>query len=40
MVVANFRQQYDSNNFQSEMDKRLYLVKEQGSWRILYEGAQ
>lgn len=38
MVVANFHQKYDSNNFDSEMDKRLYLVKEQGKWRILYEG--
>jgi murein L,D-transpeptidase YafK len=40
MVVANFHQQYDSNNFESEMDKRLYLVKEEGAWRILYEGTQ
>jgi murein L,D-transpeptidase YafK len=40
MIVANFRQHYDSNNFQSEMDKRLYMVKEKGDWRILYEGAQ
>ena len=38
MVVADFHQQYDSNNFQSEMDKRLYLVKEEGAWRVLYEG--
>lgn len=40
MVVANFHQDYDSNNFESEMDKRLYLVKEKGSWRVLYEGRQ
>lgn len=40
MIVANFHQQYDSNNFQSEMDKRLYLIREKGNWRILYEGAQ
>jgi len=40
MVVANFHQDYDSNNFQSEMDKRLYLVKEEGRWRVLYEGRQ
>ncbi len=40
MIVANFHQEYDSNNFQSDMDKRLYLVKEEGDWRILYEGAQ
>lgn len=40
MAVANFRQDYDSNNFRSSMDKRLYLVEEDGAWRIMYEGAQ
>lgn len=40
MVVANFHQDYDSNNFQSEMDKRLYLIKKDGKWRVLYEGRQ
>ncbi len=40
MVVANFRQDYDSNNFRSSMRKRLYLVEEDGQWRIVYEGAQ
>ena len=40
MVVANFHQKYDSNNFQSDLDKRLYLVKEEGKWRVLYEGRQ
>lgn len=40
MVVANFRQHYDSNNFRSEMAKRLYLVKEAGRWKVLFEGRQ
>lgn len=40
MVVANFRQEYDSNNFSGGMRKRLYLVKEQGRWQVLYEGGQ
>lgn len=40
MVVANFRQDYNSNNFRSSMNKRLYLVEEGGQWRIMYEGGQ
>ncbi|MFU8838535.1 MAG: L,D-transpeptidase family protein [Thiohalomonadaceae bacterium] len=40
VVVANFRQRYDSNNFRSSMNKRLYLVEEGGQWRIMYEGGQ
>jgi murein L,D-transpeptidase YafK len=40
IVVANFRQDYDSNNFRSSMNKRLYLVEQDGAWRIMYEGAQ
>jgi murein L,D-transpeptidase YafK len=40
MAVVDFRQHYDSNNFSSEMDKRLYLVREEGAWRILHEGGR
>lgn len=40
MVVANFRQHYRSNNFNGDMRKRLYLIKEEGRWQILYEGRQ
>jgi murein L,D-transpeptidase YafK len=40
MVVANFHQIYDSNNFSSELDKRIYLIREEGKWRVLYEGRQ
>ena len=39
MVVARFHQEYRSNNFQSDADKRLYLTREKGEWRILYEGS-
>jgi len=40
MVVANFRQHYRSNNYNGDMRKRLYMVKEQGQWKVLYEGRQ
>jgi len=40
IVVANFRQRYKSNNYNGDMSKRLYLIHENGEWRILYEGRQ
>jgi len=40
MVVANFRQHYRSNNYNGDMRKRLYMVKEQDRWKVLYEGRQ
>lgn len=40
MVVANFVQNYRSNNFNGNLHKRLYMVKEQGDWKVLYEGRQ
>ena len=40
MVVANFVQHYRSNNFNGNAHKRLYMVKEQGDWKVLYEGQQ
>ncbi len=40
MVVANFNQQYRSNNFNGNLRKRLYMVKEQDQWKVLYEGRQ
>lgn len=40
MVVANFIQHYRSNNFNGDMHKRLYLVKEHEGWKVLYEGPQ
>lgn len=38
MMVVNMRQRYDSNNYQGDMKKRLYLVKTDEHWRVLYEG--
>jgi len=38
LVVASFRQRYRSNNFNSDMGKRLYLTRESERWRVLYEG--
>ncbi|WP_020675619.1 L,D-transpeptidase Cds6 family protein [Geopsychrobacter electrodiphilus] len=38
MVVATFLQKYRSNNYNGDMDKKLYLVKEDRRWKILYEG--
>jgi len=40
MVVANFVQHYRSNNFNGDLHKRLYLVKESDGWKVLYEGRQ
>jgi murein L,D-transpeptidase YafK len=40
MMVVNLEQKYDSNNYNSEMGKRLYLVKADTGWRVLYEGGQ
>jgi len=38
MVVARFRQDYRSNNFNGEASKHLYLARENNSWKIVYEG--
>ncbi len=38
IVVVRLKQDYKSNNFSSEMEKRLYLRKEANHWQILYEG--
>lgn len=40
IVVANFKQHYRSNNYNGDMRKRLYMIKEQGRWKVLYEGRQ
>jgi murein L,D-transpeptidase YafK len=39
MVVVTFDQDYRSNNLSNVMKKRQYWVKENGKWRIIYEGA-
>lgn len=38
IAVVRLRQSYKSNNFKSEMYKRLYLTKKDNDWKILYEG--
>ncbi len=38
IVVARFRQAYQSNNYQSDINKRLYLKHQDGEWKIVYEG--
>ena len=38
IVVARLHQNYVSNNFKSDMSKRLYLTKQGSEWKILYEG--
>jgi murein L,D-transpeptidase YafK len=38
MVLVKFRQQYRSNNFNSETNKELLLIKQGDHWRILHEG--
>lgn len=38
MVVARFRQQYESNNYNGDILKRVYLRKDEQHWRIMYEG--
>ncbi|GMR08502.1 MAG: murein L,D-transpeptidase [Gammaproteobacteria bacterium] len=40
IVVASFQQLYRSNNYSGDVRKQLYIVREKGSWKILYEGRQ
>jgi murein L,D-transpeptidase YafK len=38
-VVVTFEQDYRSNNLSNRMKKRQYWIKQDGSWKILFEGA-
>lgn len=38
-AVVSFDQDYASNNLSNQMRKRQYWIREDGAWRILYEGA-
>lgn len=38
IVVVNFEQNYRSNNLSNVMKKRQYWQKENGRWKIIYEG--
>lgn len=39
LVMVTFDQDYRSNNLSNSMEKRQYWIKENGRWRIIYEGA-
>jgi murein L,D-transpeptidase YafK len=39
VVVVTFDQDYRSNNLSNVMKKRQYWLKEDGRWKIVYEGA-
>lgn len=38
LVVVRLHQNYISNNFKSDMNKRLYLTRQNDAWKIMYEG--
>ncbi len=38
-VVVTFDQDYRSNNLSNQMKKRQYWIREDGTWKIIYEGA-
>lgn len=38
-VVVTFDQDYRSNNLSNQMRKRQYWIREDGTWKIIYEGA-
>jgi len=37
-VVVTFAQRYESNNQKSQIRKRQYWIREDGAWKIIYEG--
>ena len=39
LVVVTFEQNYQSNNLSNQMKKRQYWIRENGQWKIVYEGA-
>ena len=39
LVVVTFAQDYQSNNLSNQMKKRQYWINENGSWKIIFEGA-
>lgn len=39
VVVVTFDQDYRSNNLSNQMKKRQYWIREDGTWKIIYEGA-
>ncbi len=39
LVVVTFEQDYRSNNLSNQMKKRQYWIREDGTWKIIHEGA-
>ncbi|MDR1934669.1 MAG: hypothetical protein LBS49_03655, partial [Candidatus Accumulibacter sp.] len=39
LVVVSFEQDYRSNNLNNRMKKRQYWIREEGSWKIIFEGS-
>ncbi|HMT79496.1 MAG TPA: L,D-transpeptidase family protein [Azonexus sp.] len=39
VVVVTFDQDYHSNNLDNQMKKRQYWLREDGQWKIIYEGS-
>ena len=39
LVVVTFEQDYRSNNLNNQMKKRQYWIREDGSWKIIFEGS-
>jgi murein L,D-transpeptidase YafK len=39
LVVVTFEQDYQSNNLSNQMRKRQYWIREDGAWKIVFEGA-
>ena len=39
LVIVTFEQDYQSNNLNNQMKKRQYWANEDGTWKIIYEGA-
>ncbi|GHT86659.1 hypothetical protein AGMMS49960_16250 [Betaproteobacteria bacterium] len=39
LAVVTFDQHYDSNNLTNTMTKRQYWLRDQGQWKIVYEGS-
>jgi murein L,D-transpeptidase YafK len=39
LVIVTFEQDYQSNNLSNQMKKRQYWIREDGTWKIVFEGA-
>ena len=39
LVVVTFEQDYQSNNLSNQMKKSQYWIREDGTWKIVFEGA-